>query len=148
MHCGCVGHRDNAHLNKGSMGPEVQVNVKTVDWGFQESWPGVPVDVLIGSDLVYQKEVVPLLSSVIFGVLRVGGTFLYVAPETGRDGADEFIKNLQAFGMELVEEKVAPEHYLANPLEAGDDSDDAFVLHFNDLASKETVYKLYEFVRR
>lgn len=95
-----------------------------------------------------QKEVVPLLTSVIFGLLRVGGTFLYVAPETGRDGGEDFIKNLQAFGMELVEQKDAPEQYYTNPLAAGEESDDMFLLHFHDLASKQTAYRLYEFVRR
>ena len=46
--------RDNIFLNKKSISAGLHVNVRTVDWGFQESWPGENMDVLIGSDLVYQ----------------------------------------------------------------------------------------------
>lgn len=50
-----LGHdRDNIFLNKKSISAGLHVNVRTVDWGFQESWPGENMDVLIGSDLVYQ----------------------------------------------------------------------------------------------
>ena len=55
MSVGALGHgRDNIFLNKKSISSGLHVNVRTVDWGFQESWPGENMDVLIGSDLVYQ----------------------------------------------------------------------------------------------
>jgi hypothetical protein len=53
---------------------------------------------MVGSDLIYQKLLVPLLVGVVvLRLLKPGGTFLYVAPDTGRDGSEEFIDRMFCF---------------------------------------------------
>lgn len=97
-------------------------------------------DVVLGSDLIYQKALVPLLKSVILGTVKPGGTFLYVAPDTGRDGMDEFLQEMKALCPGWTE-RVAPPEYIANPLTNGD-GEECF-LHFQEL--HQSTYMLYEF---
>ena len=89
------------------------------------------IDILIGSDLVYQKEVVPILIQTI-RKLRPQ-TFYYGAAGTNRDGHDIFIQSLQNEGrMTLVSSFPAPDIYrTTNPLYNQDD-DECFI-HFQDL---------------
>ena len=89
------------------------------------------IDILIGSDLVYQKEVVPILIQTI-QKLRPR-TFYYGAAGTNRDGHDLFIQSLQNEGrMTLVSSFPAPHIYrTTNPLYNQDD-DECFI-HFQDL---------------
>jgi predicted nicotinamide N-methyase len=91
------------------------------------------IDILIGSDLVYQKEVIPILLQTI-QKLRPQ-TFYYGAAGTNRDGHDLFIQSLQdkgLGGMTLVSSFPAPYVYRAtNPLYNQDD-DECFI-HFQDL---------------
>ena len=42
-----------------------------MDWGEPASYPSSPVDVVLGSDLVYQKSIGPLLSEVRSGRSRI-----------------------------------------------------------------------------
>lgn len=100
------------------------------------------MDYVIGSDLIYQESIVPLLKKVVLGLLKPStGRFLYVAPDTGRDGLDDFIESIKNEGCILLNVKEAPESYHANPLTSGDEED--CFLHFNELAS--STYMLYEF---
>jgi Lysine methyltransferase len=88
------------------------------------------IDVLIGSDLVYQKEVVPILLQTI-RKLRPK-KFFYGAAGTNRDGHDLFIESLQDGQMTLVSSFPAPRIYrTTNPLYNQDD-DECFI-HFQDL---------------
>jgi predicted nicotinamide N-methyase len=64
------------------------VEANRMDWGDKSTWPEERVDFVIGSDLVYVKSLVPLLTSVIFETVKPGGKFLYVCPDTGRDGLE------------------------------------------------------------
>jgi hypothetical protein len=110
------------------------------------------LDYVICSDCIYQKDIVPLLKKVVTELLKCndpdtrdgGGSFLYVAPDGGRDGLPEFITAMKSEGFECVKEEVAPEEFRGNPLKSGDEED--CFLHFHELAS--TVYILYEFKRR
>ena len=87
------------------------------------------IDVLIGSDLVYQKEVVPILLETIHKLRPK--TFYYGAAGTNRDGHDLFIQSLQTT-MTLVSSFPAPTNYrTTNPLHNQDD-DECFI-HFQDL---------------
>jgi hypothetical protein len=122
-------------------------SASTIDWDDESTWPSSmssphEVDVVIGSDLIYQKSIVPLLKKVVLGLLRRnGGSFFYVAPDTGRDGLDQFLEEIQSEGMTLVSKTAAPQEYYLNPL-ASQDDEECF-LHFHELAS--STYILYEF---
>lgn len=116
----------------------------SIDWGDESTYPSNKLDYVICSDCIYQKDIVPLLKKVVTGLLDPNhGTFLYVAPEGGRDGLPEFIAAMKMEGFTCVEEEVAPDVYRTNPLQSGDEED--CFLHFHELAS--TVYVLYEFRR-
>lgn len=120
----------------------------TIDWDDESTWPSShDVNVVICSDCIYQKSIVPLLKKVVLGLLREkGGSFFYAAPDTGRDGLDQFLEEIQSEegGMKLVSKTVAPQEYYTNPL-ASQDDEECF-LHFHELAS--STYILYEFQTR
>jgi protein-L-isoaspartate O-methyltransferase len=116
------------------------VSAICMDWSDTSTWPEERVDVLIGSDLIYQKSLVPLLTSVVMGALKPGGSFFYVAPDTGRDGIDSFIETMKS-KCPGWSEKVAPKEYHSNPLTNQDDEE--CFLHFQELSS--LTYMLYEF---
>mmetsp|Transcript_19278 Transcript_19278/g.27118 ORF Transcript_19278/g.27118 Transcript_19278/m.27118 type:complete len:589 (-) Transcript_19278:85-1851(-) len=139
----------------------VEVKASCMDWADESTWPNRDgdecchgsrgkVDFVIGSDLVYQKSIVPLLKNVVDGLLSENGTFLYVCPSDGRDGLDQFVKSMcggnkgdSSGKFRCVSNTIAPDRYRANPLKSGDD-EDAF-LHFFELPVTE--YVLYEFRR-
>lgn len=103
-----------------------------MDWADKQTWPAGEFDFVVGADLIYQKSLVPLLSQVVKGLLKPGGLFLYVAPESGRDGLEEFIKTMADMSSEC-EHDVASDRYKSNPL-ANKDDDECF-LHFQELSS-------------
>jgi predicted nicotinamide N-methyase len=131
--------RFNVELNNlGHM-----TSASTIDWDDSSTWPE-PVDTIIGSDLIYSKSIVPLLKKVVLGLLPAGGTFYYVAPDTGRDGLDQFLQEIQEEAFVQVSRTTAPPQYHENPL-ASQDEEDCY-LHFTDLAS--WTYILYEFRKK
>lgn len=111
-----------------------------MDWCDEGTWPKEKIDYIVGSDLVYQKALVPLLSGVIMKLMNRGGVFFYVAPETGRDGLEEFIHQMKKL-CPRWKEREAPAEYYANPLTNGDDEE--CFLHFQELSSLKFI--LYEF---
>jgi hypothetical protein len=119
-----------------------RVVTSAIDWDDTTTWPNEKVDYVIGSDLIYQASIVPLLKKVVLGLLKPGtGRFLYVAPDTGRDGLPQFIESMKSDGCSLIESNKAPELFYSNPLSDGDE--DMCFLHFNELSS--STYILYEF---
>ena len=114
-----------------------------MDWSKKETWPTEKVDVLIGADLVYSKDIVPLITNVINEVVIDGGVFLYVAPDVGRDGLKEFIDEMKNEWDVVVEEKAGAD-VLLNPLASGDE--EMCMLHFNEYFEKK--FMLYEFRKR
>jgi predicted nicotinamide N-methyase len=113
-----------------------------MNWQDPSTWPKEPMDFVIGSDLIYQSDMVPLLVQTISRLLKKHtGTFLYCAPETqGRQGHDEFLR-LMSEKFTCTMEQSAPASYLANPLASQDD--DLCYLHFHELQSSS--FQLYEF---
>ena len=143
---------NHAHYSADSSraSPSTAARALSIDWGDESTYPAEKVDYVIGSDLIYQKDIVPLLKQVVVGLLKGGsdddgdgGTFLYVAPDGGRDGLAEFVSAMKSDGFECVSEEIAPRIYRENPLKSGDEED--CFLHFHELES--TVYVLYEFRR-
>jgi len=57
-----------------------------MDWTTITSYPCEKVDLLLGSDLVYDINILAILVPTICYLLNADGSFLYVAPDTGRQG--------------------------------------------------------------
>jgi len=121
-----------------------RVKATSIDWADESTWPKERIDYVIGSDLIYQKTIVPLLKQAVSGLIKDEGSFLYTCPTDGRDGLIEFIATMKKEGFHCVSEEIAPDMFRANPLSNGD-AEDAF-LHFYELPV--TAYKLYEFKKR
>eukprot|EP00557_Chaetoceros_sp_GSL56_P007270 CAMPEP_0176489304 /NCGR_PEP_ID=MMETSP0200_2-20121128/7209_1 /TAXON_ID=947934 /ORGANISM="Chaetoceros sp., Strain GSL56" /LENGTH=524 /DNA_ID=CAMNT_0017886421 /DNA_START=63 /DNA_END=1637 /DNA_ORIENTATION=+ len=121
-----------------------RVKAISIDWNDETTWPQEKMDYVIGSDLIYQKSIVPLLWKVVKGLIKDDGIFLYTCPSDGRDGLQEFIDSVKNEGFYCYSQEVAPDLYRSNPLSNGD-ADQAF-LHFYELPVTE--YKLYEFRKR
>jgi predicted nicotinamide N-methyase len=132
--------KHNVQLN--GLDNEEKCQVLNMNWQDPSTWPTEKVDILIGSDLIYQSDMVPLLLQTIRGLLSEQGRFFYVAPDSGRQGQDEFF-SLITQEMELISESKAPDEYSENPLETQDDEE--CFLHFNELTNSVGDYKLYEF---
>jgi len=106
------------------------------------------IDVVIGSDLIYQSDMVPLLIDTLKTLAPA--RFLYTAPSSAssaatagsccRQGHDEFLGRLSDF-FNVFSEQPAPADYTINPLVSGDDEE--CFLHFHELQSAE--YTLYDF---
>jgi len=108
------------------------IESRHMNWQDPTTWPDERIDCLIGSDLIYQREMVPLLTQTIRGLLtKPNGVFWYVAPNTGRQGQDEFLANMEQ-DFHIQTEK-ASEELLANPLASQDE--DLLFLHFNEFRS-------------
>jgi predicted nicotinamide N-methyase len=131
---------ENLQHNVELNGVQGFVEASRMDWDDKSTWPKERVDFVIGSDLIYIKSLVPLLTSVIFGTVKPGGKFLYVCPDTGRDGLDAFVEAMKKKCPGWVEQ-IAPKEYHANPL-TNEDDEECF-LHFQELSS--LTYMLYEF---
>jgi len=121
-----------------------RVKAASIDWADESTWPKEKMDYVIGSDLIYQKSIVPLLKKVVNGLIKDDGRFLYTCPSDGRDGLTEFISTMKKEGFHCTSEEIAPQLYRSNPLSSGD-AEDAF-LHFYELPVTE--YKLFEFKKR
>jgi hypothetical protein len=140
-----IHHNININAAKATYDDwEQRVKASSIDWGDESTWPEEKIDFVIGSDLIYQKSIVPLLKKVVTGLIKDDGSFLYVCPSDGRDGLSEFIETMKNDGFKCISEEVAPDLYRSNPLSNGDSSE-AF-LHFYELPVTE--YKLYEFKKR
>jgi hypothetical protein len=86
------------------------------DWYNMTTRPKEKPDYVIGSDPIFQASIVPLLKKVVLGLLKPDtGRFLYVAPDTGRDGLLQFIESMKHKGCLLIESKAAPDHFCSNP---------------------------------
>ena len=138
-------YKEQHSENTNTMLPWVErVKAMSIDWGDESTWPDEKIDYVLGSDLIYQKSIVPLLKNVVNGLLKTDGSFLYVCPEEGaRDGLIEFIAAMSREGFKCVTQDLAPPLFRSNPLSNGDD-EEAF-LHFHELPV--TDYRLYEFRR-
>jgi hypothetical protein len=132
--------RYNAQLNRDRT---TRVDVRYMNWQDPTTWPDERLDFVIGSDLIYQSDMVPLLVQTVAGLLQQSESsrFLYVAPDTGRKGQEGLVAALAEAGLELDSVREAPAAYSANPLYSHDEEE--CFLHFNELSSMR--FKLYEF---
>ena len=138
-------------------GTTCDLNVSRVNWSDVKSYPPSAADVILGSDLVYDKNILSILVPAIMKMLKLGGSFLYVAPALGnqdRAGLDALDGTLLSSGFEHVESINCPSEFYRNVLVPSsvaasgsefdadedvrsmvDDMNDQFVLHFYDLSA-------------
>jgi predicted nicotinamide N-methyase len=144
--------------------------VTKVSWSEPATFPPQRADVLLGSDLVYDANILALLTRAVDGMLAPDGVFLYVAPDECRDGIDGLLAALATVGVRCVLQQPCEDWMFENPLaddeegrEVGEaagehetaaegkkvavDRGDRFVLHFYDLAAK-TPHTMYKFARQ
>lgn len=133
-----------------------------MNWHDTSTWPtDDKIHIVIGSDLIYQIEMVPVLFQTITKLLLPSknevnntnnnevdvGHFFYVAPNNiNRQGHEEFLKLMlsESSIFELTSVMITPKKYsITNPLCNQDDDD--FFLHFYELNSSNTEYNLYHF---
>ena len=117
------------------------VTAECLNWQDPSSFAG-KIKFLIGSDLIYQSEMVNLLVSTIRIVLcqDASSRFWYVAPTMPRQGHDLFCQQMEET-FDVATTCPAPEEFSRNPLENQDDEE--CFLHFHELGS--TKFILYEF---
>lgn len=125
------------------------VQVKAIDWADCETWPircdGDKFKVLIGSDLVYHQEIVPVLVNVVNGMLAAEGQFIHVASQA-RHSLVEFKNAMEAHGFSCKMEQVC-EKYKTNPLVGNDAVAELFALHFNEMSDTYCIYTFTRTVR-
>jgi predicted nicotinamide N-methyase len=84
------------------------VEVQSVNWKDTNTYPKQLADVLIGSDLVYDSNILVLLVQAVQGMLSKEGSFVYIAPDTGRDGMANLVQALATVGMVCQEQYPLP----------------------------------------
>ena len=125
-----------------------EIDVIKLDWDDETTYPSSsPVDMIIGSDLIYARTSLNPLKKVVSRNLKVGGKMYYIAPTTDRDGGGcvDITQSMVEAGLELVKEPFTiPNEYKSNCLMG--ESDNTFILYFSELMYHD--YLLYEFIRR
>jgi hypothetical protein len=136
-----------------------RLTVRSLDWSAPETYGTERFDILLGSDLVYHKDIVPALAQVVEALLTKDGQFWHVASQA-RASLVEFKHAMAMRGFSCVIE-IVPDEFKANPLvviddrgEAGDaavassssssSSKDLFDIHFNEM---NDVYCIYRFMK-
>ena len=99
--------------------PPTTLYVSKVSWSEPSTFPPTRVDILIGSDLVYDAAILTLLTQAVDGMLAPDGVFLYIAPDECRDGIDGLVNALAGVGLECIMQQPCDESMFENPL-AGD----------------------------
>ena len=126
--------------------PPSSVSALALNWldakTFPEDWIS-QTDVLIGSDLVYDSDLVkPLVDTCARLARPHTGLFYYVTACTDRAGMDAFLLEMKAYFV-LESKEAPPEEFLVNPL--GEDKQDLFDLHLSELRDVE--HMMYRFRR-
>ena len=136
-------------VGKGSSSAGV-VQVCKVNWKDMDTYPPEKADVVIGSDLVYDVKILSILVPAVKTMLVDGGSFLYCAPDSERDGMNGLHVALEAVGLKCIEKLPCPDSLYNNPLVATQDNDDIgdlFILHFYDMSIKKP-HTLYHYVNQ
>eukprot|EP00916_Digyalum_oweni_P013366 GHVL01021899.1.p1 GENE.GHVL01021899.1~~GHVL01021899.1.p1 ORF type:complete len:378 (+),score=92.62 GHVL01021899.1:83-1216(+) len=79
------------------------VYVEKLDWSKEETYPEEPVDIVLGCDLIYDKDQIPSLINVLSKMMKING-YLFYCYHVHREGADEFlniIKNNKKYNILL-----------------------------------------------
>ena len=104
-----LAYRSSTQLNRA----RASVSRSTIEWADETTWPQQEFDILIGSDLLYERQSVPHLVRVLKNYLRdddgnqVAGKRALLVDPIGRPNRDVFTYAAFKEGME-VEEKCFP----------------------------------------
>jgi hypothetical protein len=142
---GIYCQEDISSSNNGNTGT---VQVCKVNWNDINSYPPERADIIIGSDLVYDVKILSILVPAVKSMLVEGGSFLYCAPDSERDGMNGLHLALEAVGLKCIEKLPCPDNLYDNPLVANEENDDVsdlFILHFYDMSIKKP-HTLYHYV--
>ncbi|ANQ08260.1 Uncharacterized protein PCOAH_00027630 [Plasmodium coatneyi] len=95
-----------------------KIKVCNIDWTDENTYPRekeqiVTYDYIIGSDLIYDKKIVPSLIHIINLTLKTKGIFLYLCRKN-RDGSQEFLEQLKR-GNYDIQLFTPPSHYFISP---------------------------------
>ena len=102
-----------------------------MDWADSSSWVDAGSwDVLLGSDLIYDSDIAPLLVDVVSSLLSPDGSFLMVCGKN-RQGVDRLFSLFAERGFACAQADPAPNSFLSNPLKSRDDKE--LKVHFNEL---------------
>lgn len=149
-HSGSCFNIDNVNISgladvtEGESRVIAKVHVVKLAWQDLSTYPSEPIDVLLGSDLVYDSNILRVLVPAVQRLIKPGGMFLYLAPDDARDGMVEFTAVMEAAGLKCVEQTQCPHSLFANPL--AEEKEDLYVLHFYDLAAKKP-HSLFRFIK-
>ena len=79
-------------------------SVRSIAWGDRSTWPAAgSVDLIIGSDLIYDDTTPTIISPLLAHALRPGvGEFIHAHPARGRVGPQDLAAELAAVGLTLV----------------------------------------------
>mmetsp|Transcript_14125 Transcript_14125/g.23088 ORF Transcript_14125/g.23088 Transcript_14125/m.23088 type:complete len:406 (-) Transcript_14125:1387-2604(-) len=135
--------KQNVESNRDETKQELEL--AALNWCDKNSWPSSVVgqtDILIGSDLVYDLELVAPLVEVVLTLLvkSKDGVFYYVSADNNRAGCEEFVAALQKAGLDMQVHQV-PEGYCDNPFKNKDEN--LFALRFPEFNG--TSFKMYTF---
>eukprot|EP00941_MAST-03F_sp_MAST-3F-sp1_P005215 g5215.t1 len=113
-----------------NQGRGAETEVLSVDWADEEAWgqrwgqkgvlDGQQFDSIIGADLVYHADVLPIFLATLRRTLKVGGSFYYVT-QANRDGVVELLKEARKAGLVLIDCREAPTRFRRNPLKGRSD---------------------------
>ncbi len=129
----------------GASGIDSTLRVSYLSWLDINTFPTEEVDVVFGSDLVYDINILAPLTFAVSKILKLNGSFLYVAPDENRDGMADLEVAFKEANLILAEKISCPENFYENPL-LGEGSSDNYVLHFYDLPGRKP-FSLYRFVK-
>lgn len=125
------GHLDSDWRSK--------VKICNIDWTNENTYPReneqvATYDYIIGSDLIYDKKIVPSLIHLINLTLKTNGIFLYVCRKN-RDGSQEFFDQLKN-GNYHIELFTPPSDYFTSPfLNLSQDLYEAKFSEFSDASN-------------
>jgi len=128
----------NVELNSSK-----KLSLEAVDWFKTDSWSDNLVgktDILIGSDLVYDLELVAPLLDTVMSLAAPGAVFFYVSADQSRAGCKEFVEALSKLCVSTRVDSDIPSHYVKCPFV----NESSFHLRFPELFS-DVSFKMYTF---
>eukprot|EP01038_Epipyxis_sp_PR26KG_P015858 gene15858-21491_t len=83
---------------------QTNVEVLKVNWQDSSTFPPLPADIILGSDLIYDSSILSIFVPAVNLMLNPGGVLLYVAPDSGRDGMIDLIAALSEVNIICIEQ--------------------------------------------
>lgn len=105
----CVNNNSNdEYITLKSINTESRVKIIKLNWFDQSTFPKEPIDVILGSDLVYDHKILSALTFAVSTLLIDNGSFLYIAPDENRDGMTDLINAMSIGNIYLHDHQPCP----------------------------------------